>query len=88
MVRPDPAPEPIAAPAADVPRLKGQNGVILAWLRKGDVTNAELSKVSLKYTSRISDIRKWLNQYEPGTKIIYRRDSDRPGVTVYSLQKG
>jgi len=60
VVRPDPAPEPIA----------------------------ELSKVSLKYTSRISDIRKWLDRYEPGTKIINRRDSDRPGVTVYSLQKG
>lgn len=42
---------------ADKPRLVGQNAAILARLRQGPATNAELAKISLKYTSRISDLR-------------------------------
>jgi hypothetical protein len=42
---------------ADRPRLSGQNARILARLRKGPATNAELAEISLKYTSRISDLR-------------------------------
>lgn len=41
-------------------RLAAQNNKILAWLKqRGNqgVTNAELSTVALKYTSRISDLR-------------------------------
>jgi len=42
---------------ADKPRLTGQNGAILARLICGPATNAELAEISLKYTSRISDLR-------------------------------
>lgn len=41
----------------DVPRLTGQNAAILARLKAGPATNAELAAISLKYTSRVSDIR-------------------------------
>lgn len=57
--------EPLAAPEpcdphvaeADKPRLSGQCAAILAMLEAGPRTNAELAAVSLKYTSRVSDIR-------------------------------
>lgn len=52
----------IAAPHGDCGRLEGQNAAILAMLRRGPATNGELAGVSLKYTSRISDVRKWLKQ--------------------------
>lgn len=39
------------------PRLRGQNGQIVARLRRGPATNADLAMISLKYTSRISDCR-------------------------------
>ena len=43
---------------ADVKRLTGQNAAVLARLRAGPATNAELAGIALKYTSRISDLRK------------------------------
>lgn len=43
--------------AVDRERLTGQNAVILDRLRRGPATNAELAAISLKYTSRISDLR-------------------------------
>ena len=39
-------------------RYGNQCETILAKLREGSVTNHELSDISLKYTSRISDLRK------------------------------
>lgn len=45
------------APAADQPRLQGQNLAIFEALKSGPKTNKELAAISLKYTSRISDIR-------------------------------
>ncbi len=42
---------------SDVQRLTGQNALILARLRQGPATAAELAQISLKYTSRISDLR-------------------------------
>lgn len=42
----------------DTPRLTGQNLRILNRLRLGPASNTELSGISLKYTSRISDLRK------------------------------
>ncbi len=39
------------------PRLTGQNAAILVRLRQGHATNAELAAISLKYTSRVSDLR-------------------------------
>ena len=43
---------------SDVQRLGGQNKAILDRLKKGPVTVDELSRMSRKYTSRISDLRK------------------------------
>lgn len=43
---------------ADVKRLTGQNAAVLARLRAGPATNAELAAIALKYTSRISDLRR------------------------------
>jgi hypothetical protein len=55
-------PQPIAprdphASPTDIPRLSGQNALILDMLRARPRTNDELAAVSRKYTSRISDLR-------------------------------
>ena len=42
----------------DVPRLSAQCETILARLRIGTATNYELAAIALKYTSRVSDLRK------------------------------
>ena len=39
------------------PRLTGQNLAILERLQRGPATNRELAQISLKYTSRVSDLR-------------------------------
>ncbi len=41
----------------DKARLSAQCAAILARLRRGSATNVELAEISLKYTSRISDLR-------------------------------
>lgn len=64
--------------AADVGRLRGQNGQILAALAESPRTNAELSRISLKYTSRISDVR------AAGYAITCTRGQG--GIATYSLQ--
>lgn len=48
--------DPSASPG-DAPRLTGQNAAILDRLKVGPATNAELAEISMKYTSRISDLR-------------------------------
>ena len=48
---------PTGAPTAAAPRLSAQSAAILSLLRERPRSNAELSRVALKYTSRISDIR-------------------------------
>lgn len=40
------------------PRLRGQCLAVLDRLRQGPATNRELAAISLKYTGRISDLRK------------------------------
>ena len=62
---------------ADVSRLTGQNAAILARLQRGPATNVELAGIALKYTSRVSDLR----------KAGYRVECERGvgGVTVYEL---
>lgn len=62
----------------EVHRLAGQNERILARLRSGPCTNVELAKLSLKYTSRVSDLR------AAGFTIVAERKSR--GLTVYSLK--
>ena len=49
---------PTTAPPAERRRLSGQCMDMLKLLRRGRVTNTALSKISLKYTGRISDLRK------------------------------
>ena len=64
---------------SDVRRLTGQNAAILARLRCGPATNVELAGIALKYTSRVSDLR----------KAGYRVECERGvgGVTVYQLME-
>lgn len=50
--------EPICCEPADQIRLRGQNLRIFERLKLGPATNSELAGISLKYTSRISDLRR------------------------------
>ena len=76
---PIPPPRDPHAHPADVSRLTGQNAAILARLRCGPATNVELAGIALKYTSRVSDLR----------KAGYRVECERGvgGVTVYQLME-
>lgn len=62
---------------ADVRRLGSQNAAILERLQRGPCTNVELARLSLKYTSRVSDLR----------KAGYVVDAKRMpgGLTIYTL---
>ena len=66
------------APVADRPRLSRQCALILERLRQGPATNAELAGTSLKYTSRVSDLRR------AGYAIDCERLKD--GLTRYTLR--
>lgn len=44
--------------SGDKKRLSGQNRKILDLLRRGPATGRELAAISMKYTSRVSDLRK------------------------------
>jgi len=71
--------DPKIAPR-DKARLSGQNGELLVRLRRGPVTNVELQAIGmLKYTSRISDLRK------AGYRVTAERVSG--GVFVYRLEE-
>lgn len=60
-------------------RTQGQCDQMLQRLRAGRVSNVELAKISLKYTSRISDLRK--RGY-----VIANEDYDyASGVSYYRL---
>lgn len=52
---------------------------ILARLREGPATNAELAELSLKYTSRISDLR-------ARSYVIECKRHGRGGITTYQLK--
>lgn len=55
----DPPPCDPNVERSDVRRLAGQNAAILELLReKREVPNYELNKISMKYTGRLSDLRK------------------------------
>jgi hypothetical protein len=71
--------DPNVAPLDEV-RLTGQNAAILERLRRGPATNAELCGLSLKYTSRISDLR------AAGYDIDCQRGSG--GLNTYTLKEG
>jgi hypothetical protein len=61
------------------PRLSRQCALILERLQKGSVTNFELAAMALKYTSRISDLRK------AGYTIGIISRNQVTGETVYRL---
>jgi hypothetical protein len=63
---------------AEIRRLTGQSAAILARLQQGPATARELSALSLKYTSRISDLRK------AGYDVRCREDAET-GVSTYTL---
>lgn len=63
----------------DEPRLTGQNHMILLRLRQGPASNVELADLSLKYTSRLSDLR------AAGFDIVCHRGSR--GLNVYELRR-
>jgi hypothetical protein len=65
--------------APEVKRLSTQNAQILARLTRGPATNKELSGLSLKYTSRISDLRK------AGYQVAVTDHDRGSGRTVYAL---
>ena len=76
-----PEPEPIAAPIEDRPRLRGQNARILELLEQGPRTNKQLAEISLKYTSRISDIRRAI-----APRQIVCTKTEIQGVTRYEIK--
>ena len=75
---------PHFADPEDTPRLTGQNAAILARLREGPAHNHELAQIALKYTSRISDIRSWLENNTGETITCERMQG---GVTRYSIAR-
>lgn len=62
----------------DVEALSEQCEAIYARLKQGPATSKELAALSLKYTSRASDLRKY------GIKVKCEKRAD--GVWVYSLE--
>jgi hypothetical protein len=62
----------------DAPRLAGQNLAILERLRQGPATNKELAEMSLKYTSRLSDLR--------ANGFTVKCERKTGGLTVYTLE--
>jgi hypothetical protein len=64
------------------PRLSRQCRLILARLRRGPATNRELAALALKYTGRISDLRK------RGHDVRLLSQDHESGVAVYGLVEG
>ncbi len=69
--------DPMNVPREDVPRLSKQCAAVLDRLRRGPATNWELAAISLKYTSRISDIR--------AAGYVVECDYGTGGVNTYRL---
>jgi hypothetical protein len=61
------------------PRLTGQNQSILERLQRGPATNRELAALSLKYTSRVSDLR------AAGYNVVAVARDRATGITMYEL---
>jgi hypothetical protein len=64
-------------------RLAGQSARILARLEQGPATNRELAEISLKYTSRVSDVRSYLKAR--GRNVAGLERDHATGRTVYGL---
>lgn len=65
--------------AASQPRLSRQCQLILDRLRQGPATNHELAGLALKYTSRLSDLRK------AGYSVTCVAHNRVTGVATYEL---
>jgi hypothetical protein len=63
----------------EIHRLRSQNDRILERLQKGPASNYELAQISLKYTSRLSDLRK------AGYTVTCERHAG--GGATYELQR-
>ena len=69
---------------ADDDRLAGQNLEIYdLMIEHAVVSNKQLSAIALKYTSRISDIRRWLEKRGQTIKCTYGEG----GLNYYSIVK-
>lgn len=66
-------------PEAEKPRLSSQCRQILERLQQGVASNVDLSNIALKYTSRISDLRK------SGFRIEVKERNHETGVVTYEL---
>lgn len=64
---------------SEKPRLSHQCQLILERLKTGPATNMELSEIALKYTSRISDLRK------SGFKVSVKDRDHETGCVTYEL---
>ena len=63
----------------EAPRLSKQCAAILARLQEGPATNRELAAISLKYTSRISDLR------AAGYEVSITARDHETGLNTYAL---
>ena len=70
--------------AEEAPRLSRQCLAILDRLREGPATNRELATISLKYTGRLSEVRRYLH-FHGDDVVVVRRDY-RSGLTLYALK--
>ena len=74
-------------PSAAKPRLGGQNGKILARLRRGSATNDQLEECSgsKRINSRVADCRKFLQEHEGNTITSKAVDTAR-GIYEYEIK--
>lgn len=61
-------------------RITKQAGKILQRLQQGEVTNAELATIAIRYSARIHELRK------AGRKIEIIKHDRESGICVYRLQ--
>ena len=73
---------PLRAPWVDQPRLTRQCRLILERLRQGPASNRELSRLALKYTGRLSDLRR------AGYVVTIVRQDHVTGEVIYELREG
>lgn len=64
----------------EAPRLSRQCQALLDRLRLGRVSNDEMSRISRKYTSRVSDLRK------AGYSIEVVSRDKKTGLVIYELK--
>ena len=72
-------------PPEDADRLTGQNAQVFQRLKNGPATNAELAQIGLKYTSRVSDVRKFVRKYFEGWDVVCIKGAG--GLNTYELKR-